>query len=242
MDVDNNQSSSYSMTDQQDDTSTLQSSIYPVETPLMGSPMALSSPISFRKAPRSELRPAYTPKHQYALSIPSFPSLELLEDVIEIFLLQESSAVDSYYHSSSFSSKDVCTELLISMVASGARHIALPQVWKMGLTFQEVVRLAIAELLESDNTQTRQLQPIQAFILALDIGVWSGFRRKTEIAISFLQPPVTMLSWANAFRKFGYVDFVPTAEDSEPVLTEKWHGWIERESRKRLILHTFLLL
>jgi hypothetical protein len=174
------------------------------------------------------------------LSIPSFPSLELLEDVIEIFLLQESSAIDSYYHSSSFSSKDVCTELLISMVASGARHIALPQVWKMGLTFQEVVRLAIAELLESDNTQTRQLQPIQAFILALDIGVWSGFRRKTEIAISFLQPPVTMLSWANAFRKFGYVDFVPTAEDSEPVLTEKWHGWIERESRKRLILHTFL--
>lgn len=76
-------------------------------------------------------------------------------------------------------------------------------------------------------------------LLVLDIGVWSGARRKTEIAISFLQPPVTMLGWANAFRKSSYQDFVPLEYDTDEILVEKWHAWSEREARKRLILHTF---
>ncbi|KAK4556295.1 hypothetical protein LTR86_006439 [Recurvomyces mirabilis] len=174
------------------------------------------------------------------LSIPSFPSLELLEDLIEIQLLQDSSAIDSFYHGASFISENTRTELLLAMVAAGARYIALPPVWKMGLVIQEVVRLAIPEVLENDNAMTRELEFLQAFMMVLDIGVWSGFRRKTEIAISFLQPPVTMMAWSNAFRRSGYHDHIPLPEDSDDVLEDKWRSWAKREAKKRLILHTFL--
>lgn len=95
------------------------------------------------------------------------------------------------------------------------------------------MRLALADVLENENALTRQLQPLQTFLLVLDIGAWSGFRRKTEIAMSFLQPPVTMLAWSNAFLKHGYRNYVPAAEDAEELLTEKWQAWIEREGRKR---------
>jgi len=71
------------------------------------------------------------------LSIPSFPSLELLEDLCNIFLLQDSSAIDSYIHSASFDCTKVRTELLLAIVAAGARYIALAPVWKMGLVVRK---------------------------------------------------------------------------------------------------------
>ncbi|TKA43684.1 hypothetical protein B0A54_05467 [Friedmanniomyces endolithicus] len=165
---------------------------------------------------------------------------DLLEDLIDVFLLQDSSAIDSYIHSATFASDKICTELLLAVVAAGARFVALAPVWQMGLVIQEVVRIAIGELLEHDNKATRDLQPLQVILLVLDIGVWSGFRRKTEIAMSFLQPPVTMLAWSNAFMKFSYRDVVPLLDDADDVLMDKWRAWTEREAKKRLILHTFL--
>ncbi|EMC99529.1 hypothetical protein BAUCODRAFT_340532 [Baudoinia panamericana UAMH 10762] len=177
---------------------------------------------------------------QSRLAISSFPSLELLEDLIDIYLLQDSSAADSYIHSASFAPMKTRTELLLAIVAAGARFIALKEVWRMGLVFQEVVRLGLAELLESDNTATRELQVLQALLLILDIGVWSGFRRKTEIAISFLGPPVTMMTWSKLLMRFGYLDIVPCAHDTDLELQEKWQAWAEREAKKRLVLHTFL--
>lgn len=174
------------------------------------------------------------------LSMPSFPSLELLEDLIDVFLLQDSSSIDSYFHAATFKAEDIISELLVAVVSAGAQMIALPQVWKMGLVLQEVVRLAIPELIHRDNANTRQLQPLQVNMLMLDVGAWCGFRRKTEIAVSFLQPPVTMLSWDNAYRKYKYADVVPLAEDSDEVLHDKWRAWAARESKKRLILHMFL--
>jgi hypothetical protein len=41
---------------------------------------------------------------------------------------------------------------------------------------------------EEDNSHTRSLQALQAFMIGLDIGLWSGFKRKMEIAQSFAQP------------------------------------------------------
>ncbi|KAK5697728.1 hypothetical protein LTR17_023845 [Elasticomyces elasticus] len=193
-----------------------------------------------RHAERDRMIRVVTQVANTRVTMPSFPSLELLEDLVDIFLLQDSSAIDSYIHSATFVSGKARTELLLAMVAAGARYVSLSPVWKMGLVIQEVVRIAVGELLESDNTATRELQPLQALLLMLDIGVWSGFRRKTEIAMSFLQPPVTMLAWSNAFRKFSYRDFVPSEHEADGSLEDKWHAWTEREAKKRLILHTFL--
>jgi hypothetical protein len=49
---------------------------------------------------------------------------------------------------------------------------------------------ANAEKWEEDNRNTRNLQALQAFMIGLDIGLWSGFRRNMEIAESFGQPIV----------------------------------------------------
>jgi hypothetical protein len=99
------------------------------------------------------------------LAIPSFPSLELLGDLIEVFLMEERTAIDSFIHTSSFNSCNTRTELLLAMVADGATYIALPPVWKMGLVIQEVVRIAIADVFEKDNSTTRELQALQAYLL-----------------------------------------------------------------------------
>lgn len=174
------------------------------------------------------------------LAISSFPSLELLEDLIDILLLQDSHAVDSFIHVPTFESRNSLTELLLALVAYGSRYIALAPVWKMGLVIQEVVRLAISEVFETDNSSTRRLQPIQAYLLWVGVGVWSGFRRKTEIACSFLQPAVTMLTWSNSLTKFRYQDFAPLIGDSDEILNEKWRSWLDQEGRKRLVCRTFL--
>ncbi|USW59443.1 hypothetical protein Slin15195_G127620 [Septoria linicola] len=174
------------------------------------------------------------------LAMPSFPSLQLLEDLIDVFLLQDSNAIDTFVHASSFASRETRTALLMAMVAAGARYVALPPVWKMGLVIQEVVRLALAEVFESDNSSTRDIQPLQTYLLWLDVGIWSGFRRKTEIASSFLQPAVTMLTWANAFTRSRYQDITPHQDDNEEELYQKWRAWIQQEGLKRLVVHTFL--
>ncbi|GIZ38255.1 hypothetical protein CKM354_000167600 [Cercospora kikuchii] len=177
---------------------------------------------------------------QSKLAMPSFPSLQLLEDLIDIFLLQDSNAIDTFVHAASFSAKETRTELLLAMVAGGARYVALPTVWKMGLVIQEVVRLGVADVFESDNSSTRDLQPIQTSLIWVSVGIWSGFRRKTEIASSFLQPIVTMLTWANALTRARYSDISPSMEDNDEILHQKWRSWIQEETLKRVVLQTFL--
>lgn len=45
---------------------------------------------------------------------------------------------------------------------------------------------------EKSNAVTRDLKALQAFMLSLEVGMWSGFKRKMEIAESFLQPLLTV--------------------------------------------------
>lgn len=45
---------------------------------------------------------------------------------------------------------------------------------------------------EASNAKTRNLAALQAFMLYLDVGMWSGFKRKMEIAESFCQPVLTV--------------------------------------------------
>ena len=174
------------------------------------------------------------------LAISSFPSPELLNDLINVFVLQERDSIDSYVHWPSLDCRETRTETLLGMLAKGATFVALRPVWRLGLTFQEIGRLAIADVFEGNNSTTRQLQPLQAYLLNLDVGLWSGFRRNTEIATSFLQPAATMLSWSDAFTKFRYKHVHPSSEDDAAANESKWKIWIEQESQKRLVLHTFI--
>ncbi|GAB7333809.1 hypothetical protein MBLNU13_g05323t2 [Cladosporium sp. NU13] len=174
------------------------------------------------------------------LSMPSFPSLQLLEELIDIFLLEDTYAIGSHIHIPTFDSKKTRTELLLAMVARGAAFVSFAPIWKMGFVLQDVVRYAIAAEFERDNSTTRDLQAVQTSLMWVNTGVWSGFRRFTEIAASFLQPPVTMLAWSNAFTRSRYREIIPSPEDSPEVLEQKWRDWAEQEAWKRLVFHTFL--
>lgn len=77
-------------------------------------------------------------------------------------------------------------------------------------------------------------------MLNLDIGIWSGFKRKMEIAESFLQPPMTMLRRAGNFSAPPDSSaMIPMMTDSPEVLDSKWRKFAKRESYKRLVLHMF---
>jgi len=85
---------------------------------------------------------------------------------------------------------------------------------------------------------TRDTQLLQAAVIGLRIGLWSGNSRKMELAESFLQPWTTMIRRAGWFgRKYEII--VPQPEDEGQVLQEKWRKWVEMETHKRLVFFLF---
>lgn len=52
---------------------------------------------------------------------------------------------------------------------------------------------------ENDNSVLRDLQWLQASMLWLDIGIFCGYKRKMQIAESYLQPLCTVRSHLIAF-------------------------------------------
>lgn len=163
-----------------------------------------------------------------------------MDDLIDVTLLEDTYAIDSHIHTPSFDPHKTRTELLLALAARGAAFISYAPIWKMGMVLQDVVRYAIADEFEKDNSTTRELQAVQTSLLWVNTGLWSGFRRSTEIAASFLQPPVTMLAWSNAFSSLRYKEIAPAINDPTDLLEQKWREWSEREALKRLVFRMFL--
>ncbi|KAH7121389.1 hypothetical protein EDB81DRAFT_229048 [Dactylonectria macrodidyma] len=199
-----------------------------------------SERIKFDQRTRCDILRLVSKLASRSLVISSFPSTQLLEDLANVFLSVEGEALGSFIHSGTCDINTLRTELLLSMVAGGARLIALEPVWKLGLVLQEVIRIAITEKIEEDNSLSRHPQAWKGMLICLEIGAFSGFRRKTEIALSFLQPLVTMMTWARVFQPDGYDTIAPQMDDSDEALQAKWCRWAEQEALKRLLVHTFL--
>ena len=91
-------------------------------------------------------------------------------------------------------------------------------------------------------------------MLNLDMGMWSGFKRKTELSESFLQPlttvriyipsqsPLSLTMSRKMLRRAGvfsapadFATLIPTASDPPDVLEAKWAKFITRESYKRYV-------
>ncbi|KAK5654349.1 hypothetical protein OQA88_7258 [Cercophora sp. LCS_1] len=173
---------------------------------------------------------------------PSFPSLELLDYLLQAhFVHDEYHPCYSWIHVGSFDPQETLPELLACVIANGASFISVPAIWQFGLAMQEIVRLRLFVLFEGSNSNTRKLDCIQTYMLSLDIGVWSGFKRRTELSEGFLLPLVTMLRRAGVLlpdRESNVL--VPSESDPLDVLEAKWKRFVERESFKRLALHLFL--
>lgn len=70
-------------------------------------------------------------------------------------------------------------------------------------------------------------------MLSLHIGLWSGDKRKMEIAESFTLPPITMLRRAGRFSRMKRNFTPPTFDDADEALELKWREWAQAESYKR---------
>ncbi|KPI35065.1 uncharacterized protein AB675_7227 [Cyphellophora attinorum] len=78
---------------------------------------------------------------------------------------------------------------------------------------------------------------IQSSALLIHIGLWSGNRRKMEIAESFTYPLITMLRRSGHFRRDVRNEVLP---DLSTLSQEVWLQWLHAESFRRLAYHMFL--
>ncbi|KFY28340.1 hypothetical protein V491_00522 [Pseudogymnoascus sp. VKM F-3775] len=178
---------------------------------------------------------------KYTNRVIDFPSVNVINHVVEAFFIRHNYQVDNWIHIPSVSLFEFIPELGLAMVVAGSAVIAVPAIWKMGLVLQDVIRVKLGELWERQNSATRNLQPLQAWMLSLDAGLWSGFQRQMELAESFVQTLITMMRRGGMFGVTADAQsLIPHESDTGQVLEAKWKKWIQRESFKRLSIHLFL--
>lgn len=170
----------------------------------------------------------------------SFPTVELLDDLLQSFFIRQSSQTDCFIHVASFNPSQAKPEVLTAMVATGAVLSGVRPLQKLGFAILEAVRAAIPKRCEECNAVTRQLWILQAFMLQLEVGLWSGNRRKMELSESHLQILVTMIRRAGKLQRDKRLPVAPLPQDAGEDLQRKWLEWVERESVKRLVFHVFL--
>ncbi|KAL3467681.1 hypothetical protein BJX64DRAFT_273736 [Aspergillus heterothallicus] len=173
------------------------------------------------------------------VSVPSFPTAESLDALIKIGISKRTET-DAWIHPYTLYLQDSRPELLTALVAAGCVCSAIPSISKTGVLLVEIVRVSLAQLVESDNSVLRDLQYFQASMMWLDIGVFCGYKRKMQIAESHLQPLCTALRRAGAFDRSFYsqATFIERLYNGDS-LENVWYEWIRQESLKRLAYHLF---
>ncbi|KAK0657331.1 hypothetical protein B0T16DRAFT_401475 [Cercophora newfieldiana] len=170
----------------------------------------------------------------------SFPSAEIMDSWIHIFLASQLCQVSAWIHYGSFSLNEQCPEWLAIAASAGAIHTPLPTLRRFGFALQEAVRLSIPDRFEENNTKIADIGLVQALMLVQDVGLWSGNRRKMEIAECHLQIPIAMMRYRGKFQRSAHPHVVIDPSDEGEVLEEKWRTWYEMESWKRLVFHAYL--
>lgn len=172
------------------------------------------------------------------VSISSFPSADCLDKLVKVGIAKRLEG-NAWIHPFTFDSDSARPEFLTTLVVAGCICFGIPSVNVTGLVLHEIAREALRELVERDNSVTRDLQYLQASMLCLDIGAFCGFQRKMEVAESSLQVLVTSLRRAGRFDDVRYPTITPEPNDDCDKINKKWHRWVELEAYKRLVHHLF---
>ncbi|RLL94107.1 hypothetical protein CFD26_102681 [Aspergillus turcosus] len=159
-----------------------------------------------------------------------FPSAELLDSLIQDFFIRQRNEVDSWIHEPTMHLNQESPVMIITLAAAGAVMSSVDALQRLGYALLEIARIQLSQDYESDNSLTRHLRAQQAYALVLQIGLWSGNKRRVEIAESFEQPLVTMLRRASLFKKEKYSALMPPSTDDEETLNSHWRRWAESES------------
>ncbi|KAK4181650.1 putative transcription factor [Triangularia setosa] len=170
----------------------------------------------------------------------SFPSAEMMDTWIHVFLAAHMCQVSSWIHYGSFSMNQQSPEWLAIATAAGAVLAPVTTLRRFGFALQEAVRVSIPGRFEENNTNIGLIGPVQALMLVQDVGLWSGNRRKMEIAECHLSVPIAMMRYRGKFTKTAYPDVIIHPSDEGKTLEEKWKKWYQLESWKRLVFHAYL--
>ncbi|KAJ5211093.1 hypothetical protein N7472_001232 [Penicillium cf. griseofulvum] len=167
-------------------------------------------------------------------AVASFPSAELLDTLLQYYLTSSVTHAISFLHAASFDPNEKRPELVAAMAACGAVLTSDPALSKLGYAMQECLRIAVSKRWERDNTLVRDLELSQAFLITLEMGIWSGLPRKVEIAESFFHPVLTMMRRDGKFKRSAYPD--TNSGDTQAIAPrDEWLKWVEDESFKRLV-------
>jgi len=82
-------------------------------------------------------------------AVAAFPSLELLDTLVQYYLSSPVAQADSFLHAATFDPNDKRPELVAAMAAGGAVLTADPALTKLGYAIQECVRVAVPKLVGS---------------------------------------------------------------------------------------------
>ncbi|CAK7219772.1 hypothetical protein SBRCBS47491_003964 [Sporothrix bragantina] len=180
-------------------------------------------------------------RENVARVVTSFPSVELLDTLVQFYLMSPVAQASTFLHTASFhrNPNEKRPELLAAMTAAGAVLTGDPALSKLGFAIQECLRIAVPQQWERDNTLTRDLELGQAYLLTLDMALWSGRSRKVEIAESFFMPLLTMRRRDGCFGRSGRASSSSSGvaalstDDFGQNLHDKWKAWIHQESVTR---------
>ncbi|KAK3694630.1 hypothetical protein B0T22DRAFT_76305 [Podospora appendiculata] len=171
----------------------------------------------------------------------SFPSADVMDSWIHIFLASHLCSVSAWIHFGSFSLSAQWPEWLAIAASAGAVLAGTPTTLRrFGFALQEAVRLTIPTSFEENNSKIADIGLVQALMLVQDIGLWSGNRRKMEIAECHLSIPIAMMRYREKFKRSSYPNIAVSPSDEGKVLEEKWKSWYQLESWKRLVFHAYL--
>jgi hypothetical protein len=176
-----------------------------------------------------------TSRSSFAKVMSSFPSVELLNHLVHFFLASHITRSDTWIHVPTLRIGRSRAELLGSIISAGAVLSTSPTIRKLGFAIHEAVRQAVPKVCEDNNSMTRDLGLLQALVLNLDVGLWSGNKRKIELAESHAGIVTTMCRRASRFLRSNYRVIIPLESDHGEVLDDKWRSWVRQESLKRCV-------
>ncbi|KAF2483549.1 hypothetical protein BDY17DRAFT_250472 [Neohortaea acidophila] len=172
-------------------------------------------------------------------AVERFPSTSLLDSLFQFSLTSPGSHAKHWIHAPTLLAGQTRPEVLAAIIAAGAVLTPDNAIRKVGYAIQEAIRTAVQVQVEDDNSLLRDIEVMQASLLQLKIGLWSGDSRKMELAEGFQAVLVTMARRGGIFRRGTYSAIVPHPSDHGEVLQSKWRKWLKQESRKRFALHLF---
>ncbi|GAM43463.1 hypothetical protein TCE0_050r18298 [Talaromyces pinophilus] len=179
----------------------------------------------FNTPQRDEMHYLLSTMNTYTRRIPRFPSVDILNDLSRAFLTRHASQIDSWLHMPMLRLSEAISELNLALILGGSTVISISSMCKLGHVLQDVC--------ERQNSAVRKLQPLQAWMLLLDAGLWSGFQRQKELSENFEKTVVTMVRRGGMFgASTDAQSLIPRESDEGPVLENKWKKWVQCESFK----------